>query len=39
MVVCTGSWLVAHTGLLNGYKATTNKSAYKSAVVSMVMVD
>ncbi|KAK1922905.1 class I glutamine amidotransferase-like protein, partial [Papiliotrema laurentii] len=31
LTVCTGSWLVAHTGLLSGRRATTNKSAFNNA--------
>lgn len=34
--VCTGSWLLASTGALDGQKATTNKSAFKECQVSLV---
>jgi len=30
--VCTGSWFLAKAGVLNGKKATTNKSAFKHVV-------
>ncbi|ORX41210.1 class I glutamine amidotransferase-like protein [Kockovaella imperatae] len=30
--VCTGSWLLASTGLLRGLKATTNKAAYNEVI-------
>ncbi|KAL0563299.1 hypothetical protein V5O48_018772 [Marasmius crinis-equi] len=32
LAVCTGSWLVAYTGLLTGKRATTNKASYKMIV-------
>ncbi|KAL0575619.1 hypothetical protein V5O48_006344 [Marasmius crinis-equi] len=32
LTVCTGSWLVARTGLLTGKRATTNKALYKHVV-------
>jgi len=32
--VCTGSWILSATGLLNGKKATTNKALYKVVVES-----
>jgi transcriptional regulator GlxA family with amidase domain len=32
--VCTGSWLLADTGALNGQRATTNKSAFLECKVS-----
>ncbi|KAL0568530.1 hypothetical protein V5O48_013457 [Marasmius crinis-equi] len=32
LLVCTGSWLVAYTGLLTGKRATTNKAVYKTVV-------
>lgn len=35
IVVCTGSWLLAATGLLKGEKATCNKRAFKSVLVSL----
>ena len=28
--VCTGSWILAGTGFLDGKKATTNKSVFKT---------
>lgn len=28
--VCTGSWLLAHSGLLDGKRATSNKQAWES---------
>ncbi|KAK7458159.1 hypothetical protein VKT23_010067 [Stygiomarasmius scandens] len=30
LTVCTGSWILAGTGLLNGKKATTNKMLFKT---------
>ena len=35
LTVCTGSWILAGTGLLNGKKATTNKAFFKRVVVRM----
>jgi putative intracellular protease/amidase len=32
--VCTGSWILSGTGVLNGKKATTNKFSFKSVQVS-----
>ncbi|ESK85142.1 dj-1 family protein [Moniliophthora roreri MCA 2997] len=32
LTVCTGSWVLSYTGLLNGKHATTNKAAYKMIV-------
>ncbi|KAJ8078217.1 hypothetical protein PM082_000423 [Marasmius tenuissimus] len=32
LTVCTGSWLVARTGLLTGKRATTNKAMYRLVV-------
>ena len=31
--VCTGSWILAGTGILDGKKATTNKSAFRTCKV------
>jgi putative intracellular protease/amidase len=33
LTVCSGSWVFAGTGLLNGKKATTNKRLFKTIVV------
>jgi putative intracellular protease/amidase len=33
LTVCSGSWVLADTGLLNGKKATTNKAFYNRIVV------
>ena len=33
LTVCSGSWVLAGTGLLNGKKATTNKAFFKRIVV------
>lgn len=33
LTVCTGSWILAGTGWLNGKKATTNKAFFKRIVV------
>lgn len=33
--VCTGSLILARTGLLNGKRATTNKRAFRSVQVSL----
>ncbi|KAF5366225.1 hypothetical protein D9758_005709 [Tetrapyrgos nigripes] len=32
LTICTGSWLLARTGLLNGKQATTNKSCYRIVI-------
>ncbi|KAK7434062.1 hypothetical protein VKT23_020388 [Stygiomarasmius scandens] len=32
LTICTGSWILAGTGLLNGKRATTNKSYYNRVV-------
>lgn len=34
LTVCTGSWVLAGTGLLRGEKATTNKASFNMVVVS-----
>jgi transcriptional regulator GlxA family with amidase domain len=34
--VCTGSWVLAQAGVLEGKNATTNKAAYKQVEVSTV---
>ena len=31
--VCTGSWILAGTGFLDGKKATTNKASFKACKV------
>jgi len=33
LTVCTGSWILAGTGLLNGKKGTTNKAFFKKVMV------
>lgn len=33
LTVCTGSWIFAGTGLLDGKKATTNKAYFTRVVV------
>lgn len=35
LTVCTGSLILARTGLLNGKRATTNKRAFRSVQVSL----
>jgi len=35
LTVCSGSWIFAGTGFLNGKKATTNKSFFKRIVVRL----
>jgi len=34
LTVCSGSWILASTGLLNGKRATTNKSFFKRIVAA-----
>lgn len=38
LVVCTGSWLLAGTGALDGKTATTNKALYTTVVVSHLVM-
>ena len=35
MTVCSGAWILASTGFLNGKKATTSKMFYKKIVVRL----
>ena len=35
LTVCSGAWILASTGFLNGKKATTNKSLYRRIVVCL----
>lgn len=39
LAVCTGSWLLSATGLLKGEKATCNKRAFASVLVSFAPIE